>query len=172
MHANKSAHAIGMWQRHYAKRARGRATTSSPLVERAGDEDLVWLKLESKNHQLATLAINIVISLFITGTSRVSVSSWGQLCILQWDLWALLIVHLDDLCIYHWLLMLIISLSIIPPERQVPGTQGCIFAWSAPILSWPRIMCSQVRMLKFLEPSREMPQIRVFEGKKIVLDFP
>ena len=74
MHANKSARAIGMWRRHYAKRARGWATTSSPLVERAGDEDLVWLKLESKNHQLATLAINIVISLFITGggTSRVS----------------------------------------------------------------------------------------------------
>ena len=63
MDANKSARAIGMWRRHYAKRARGRATTSSPLVERAGDEDLVWLKLESKNHQLATLAINIVISL-------------------------------------------------------------------------------------------------------------
>ena len=34
------------------------------------DEDLVWLKLESKNHQLATLAINIVISLFISGTNR------------------------------------------------------------------------------------------------------
>ena len=34
------------------------------------DEDLVWLKLESKNHQLATLAINIFISLFITGTNR------------------------------------------------------------------------------------------------------
>ena len=30
-------------------------------------------------------------------------------------------------------------------------------AWLAPIMSWPRIMCSQVRMLKFLEPSREMP---------------
>ena len=70
MHANKSARAIGMWRRHYAKRARGRATTSSPLVERAGDEDLVWLKLESKNHQLATLAINIAISLFITRTNR------------------------------------------------------------------------------------------------------
>ena len=26
-------------------------------------------------------------------------------------------------------------------------------------------------MLKFLEPSREMPKIRVFEGKKIVLDL-
>ena len=36
-------------------------------------------------------------------------------------------------------------------------------------MSWPRIMCSQVRMLKFLEPSREMPQIRVFEGKKLFL---
>ena len=49
--------------------------------------------------------------------------------------------------------------------------QGCIFVWCAPIVSWPRIMCSQVRMLKFLEPSREMRKIRVSEGKKIVLDF-
>ena len=37
------------------------------------------------------------------------------------------------------------------------STTGAFFAWRAPILSWPRIMCSQVRMLKFLEPSREMP---------------
>ena len=49
--------------------------------------------------------------------------------------------------------------------------QGCIFVWCAPIVSWPRIMCSQVRMLKFLEPSREMRKIRVSEAKKIVLDF-
>ena len=35
--------------------------------------------------------------------------------------------------------------------------RGAFFAWRAPILSWPRIMCSQVHMLKFLEPSREMP---------------
>ena len=35
--------------------------------------------------------------------------------------------------------------------------RAAFFAWRAPILSWPRIMCSQVRMLKFLEPSREMP---------------
>ena len=30
-----------------------------------------------------------------------------------------LIAHLDDLCIYHWLFVLIISLSIIPTERRV-----------------------------------------------------
>ena len=36
-------------------------------------------------------------------------------------------------------------------------SRGAFFSWRAPILSWPRIMCSQVRMLKFLEPSREMP---------------
>ena len=35
--------------------------------------------------------------------------------------------------------------------------RAAFFAWRAPILSWPRIMCSQVRMLEFLEPSREMP---------------
>ena len=35
--------------------------------------------------------------------------------------------------------------------------RGAFFAWCAPILSSLRIMCSQVRMLKFLEPSREMP---------------
>ena len=87
------------------------------------DEDLVWLKLESKNHQLATLAINIVISLFITGTFRAveppeyQSSSSLQLCILRIRfvkcyVWALLIVHLDELCFYHWLFVLIISLSI------------------------------------------------------------
>ena len=27
--------------------------------------------------------------------------------------------------------------------------RGAFFVWRAPILSWPRIMCSQVRMLKF-----------------------
>ena len=37
------------------------------------------------------------------------------------------------------------------------ASRGAFFAWRAPILSWPRIMCSQVRMLKFLEPSREIP---------------
>ena len=35
--------------------------------------------------------------------------------------------------------------------------RGAFFVWRAPILRWPRIMCSQVRMLNFLEPSREMP---------------
>ena len=35
--------------------------------------------------------------------------------------------------------------------------RGAFFAWRAPILSLPRIMCSQVLMLKFLELSREMP---------------
>ena len=35
--------------------------------------------------------------------------------------------------------------------------RGAFFAWRTPILSWPRIMCSQVRILKFLESSREMP---------------
>ena len=35
--------------------------------------------------------------------------------------------------------------------------RGAFFAWRAPILSWPRIMWSQVHVLKFLEPSREMP---------------
>ena len=48
--------------------------------------------------------------------------------------------------------------------------QGCIFR--APIMSWPRIMCSQVRMLKFLQQPREIPYIRVSEGKKTVLSFP
>ena len=36
--------------------------------------------------------------------------------------------------------------------------RGAFFAWRAPILSWPRIKCSQVRVLfMFLEPSRKMP---------------
>ena len=40
---------------------------------------------------------------------------------------------------------------------NVSCTRGAFFAWRAPILSWPRIMCSQVCILKFLEPSREIP---------------
>ena len=44
--------------------------------------------------------------------------------------------------------------------------RGAFFVWCAPIVSWQRIMCSQVRMLKFLKPSREMSWIRVFEEKK------
>ena len=39
----------------------------------------------------------------------------------------------------------------------IGNTRGAFFAWRAHILSWPRIMCSQVRNLNFLEPSREMP---------------
>ena len=35
--------------------------------------------------------------------------------------------------------------------------RGEFFVWRAPNGSWPRIMCSQVGMLKFLEPWREMP---------------
>ena len=50
-----------------------------------------------------------------------------------------------DLCGPH------LSFSLLDTNR------GAFFAWRAPILSWPRITCSQVRMLKFLEPSREMP---------------
>ena len=47
---------------------------------------------------------------------------------------------------------------ILPTMRISQSTsRGAFFAWRAPLLSWPRIMCSQVRMLKFLEPSREMP---------------
>ena len=42
-------------------------------------------------------------------------------------------------------------------------TRGAFFVWRAPILT-----C----MLKFLEPSREMPEIRVSEGKNTVLEFP
>ena len=50
-----------------------------------------------------------------------------------------------DLCGPH------LSFSLLDTNR------GAFFAWRAPILSWPRITCSQVCMLKFLEPSREMP---------------
>ena len=38
------------------------------------------------------------------------------LCYVLGDMF--LIVHLDDLCIYHWLFGLTISLSIIPTEKQ------------------------------------------------------
>ena len=44
---------------------------------------------------------------------------------------------------------------------------GAFFVWRAPILSWPRMMCSQVRKLKFLEPSREMPEC--LKEKRLVL---
>ena len=53
----------GMCRRHYAERPHGGHHFISIAGAARLDEDLVWLKLESKNHQLATLAINIVISL-------------------------------------------------------------------------------------------------------------
>ena len=61
--------------------------------------------------------------------------------------------NLLDLSFCNW--------SVLPLYRQDKIakmlSRGAFFAWRAPILSWPRIMCSQVRMLKFLEPPREMP---------------
>ena len=47
--------------------------------------------------------------------------------------------------------------SVTPVTPHAHHARGAFFAWHAPILSWPRIMCSQVRMLKFLEPPWEMP---------------
>ena len=47
----------------------------------------------------------------------------------------------NSLCLYYLLC------------KYISGVRGAFFAWCAPIVSWPRIMCSQVRMLKFLEPS-------------------
>ena len=52
-----------------------------------------------------------------------------------------------------WALFIFMYLFI----KVISIYRGAFFAWRAPILSWPRIMYSQVRMLKFLEPSREMP---------------
>ena len=37
------------------------------------------------------------------------------------------------------------------------SSRSAFFVWRAPIVSWPRIRCSQVGMLKFLESSREIP---------------
>ena len=79
--------------------------------------------------------------------------------------------------LWHWTVHLLCSLTKVLMHRLVicswssyiPAVlvesykvfhslcRGAFFLWRALILSWPRIMCSQVRMLKFLEPSREMP---------------
>ena len=49
-------------------------------------------------------------------------------------------------------------LHLMAPWQHAYGIhRGAFFVWRAPIVSWPRIMCSQVRVLRFLEPSREMP---------------
>ena len=40
---------------------------------------------------------------------------------------------------------------------HIVSPRGTYFVWRAHILSWPRITCSQMRMLIFLEQSREMP---------------
>ena len=56
-------------------------------------------------------------------------------------------------------------------EFRFQISRGAFFVWRAPMLSWPRIMCSQVSLLKFLEPSQEMPLI-LSEGKKTALDCP
>ena len=45
---------------------------------------------------------------------------------------------------------------IYPLTLSLSHNSGAFFVWPALILNWPRIMCSRVRMLKFLELSREM----------------
>ena len=67
-----------------------------------------------------------------------------------------------------------IAFSSTPVYNNNPfaGLHSYNFSPMFVTFSSSRITCSQVRTLKFLEPSREMPLIRVFEGKKIVLDFP
>ena len=63
-------------------------------------------------------------------------------------------------CIYCFLFIALKVAFGLWSKRGMVGwisDRGAFFAWRAPILSWPRIMCSQLRMLKFLEPSREMP---------------
>ena len=64
--------------------------------------------------------------------------------------------------------MMILSESDSPMGQG----QGCIFrlTCSHPELTEDHVLTSVY--VKFLEPSREMPKIRVFEGKKIVFDFP
>ena len=50
------------------------------------------------------------------------------------------------------------EMEVEPPQKLVKllTLWGAFFAWRAPILSWLRIMCSQVCMLIFLELSQEM----------------
>ena len=45
-------------------------------------------------------------------------------------------------------------------QRIFVGTPA-LFVWRALILSWPRNMCSQVRLLICWEPSRKMPMERI-----------
>ena len=75
--------------------------------------------------------------------------------------WLIMILNIKTAWWTHWGLdpslfhTCLLTSSFRGKDRFL--TRGAFFAWRAPILSWPRIMCSQVRMLKFLEPSREMP---------------
>merc|ERR1712240_541856 len=61
--------------------------------------------------------LDSVKGLLVTSTFGLgSASKFAQLSVLNL---LMLIAHLDDLCIYHcWLFVLIISLSIIPTERK------------------------------------------------------
>ena len=81
------------------------------------------------------------------------------------DLSRLLPLVISDLLSYHFPMAYIIIDGILDTQasetkafwKGTLSTRGAFFALRAHILSWPRIMCSQVRMLKFLEPSQEMP---------------
>ena len=48
-------------------------------------------------------------------------------------------------------------------------SRGAFFVWRAPIVSWPRIVCSQVRILRFLELSRNAVNKSVWRKKRLFL---
>ena len=58
-----------------------------------------------------------------------------------------------------------------PKEKAVYNCtiRGAFFVWRAPIVSWPRIMCSQVHMLKILEVLWESERTWVGEQENISL---
>ena len=48
-------------------------------------------------------------------------------------------------------------LSKCGPSLHCGWARGAFFRLTCSHLSWPKILCSRVRILKFLEPPREMP---------------
>ena len=89
------------------------------------------------------------------------VSSEGFECFAMRHIWHILHIYMFVVFMWSCEILGLVALNLFGLHSfcwpQYFSCRGAFFAWRAPILSEPRIMCSQVRMLTFLEPSREMP---------------
>ena len=124
---------------------------------------------------VALLLVSIQLALYVDQAEGMGICFGGgypACCQVYWPSWPSLSWLSDGILFWGRLscllpgaltiltIMTILTLTILTCFGEailLAASRGAFFAWRAHILSWPRIMCSQVRMLKCLESSREMP---------------